>query len=204
MEKGIRLVGNLRIPPGRHRIRKHRSSLGKLTEGFVRYYETHLLIPVCPNNSGWVLEPQLLPTFCCMFLVHLSSDRVIFHASRCCHWQNEGYVAGLDSRYVICILSAVHIMVVENGIDTTRFLREMNFIFMQHVVWKWQEVKECGSGNRDLASSFLHISSVTLNKSLHLLNLASSFIKRRAIEDNLNSCRAISRFIILYLDTLYF
>lgn len=139
-----------------------------------------------------------------MFLVHLSSDRVIFHASRCCHWQNEGYVAGLDSRYVICILSAVHIMVVENGIDTTRFLREMNFIFMQHVVWKWQEVKECGSGNRDLASSFLHISSVTLNKSLHLLNLASSFIKRRAIEDNLNSCRAISRFIILYLDTLYF
>lgn len=198
MEKGIRLVGNLRIPPGRHRIRKHRSSLGKLTERLVMYYETHLLIPICPNNSGCVLEPQLLPTFCCIFLIHLSSDWVIFHASWCCHWQNEGYVAGFDSRYVICILSTVHIIIVENGPVTTSFLREINFIFIQHVV------KECGSGNRNFASSFLHTRSVTLNKSLHLLNLASSYIKRRAIEDNLNSDRAISRFIILYLDTLYF
>lgn len=127
---------NLRIPPGRHRIRKHRSSLGKLTEGLVRYYETHLLIPVCPSNSGWVLEPQLLPTFCCVFLIHLSSDGVIFNAFWCWHWQNEGYGTGFDRGYVICILSTAYILVVGNGIATTSFLREINFTFIQHVVWK--------------------------------------------------------------------
>lgn len=59
---------------------------------------------------------------------------------------------------MICILSTVHIMVVENGIVTTSFLR-INFIFIQHVVWKWQEAKECESGKQGtfLVLSFIPV-----------------------------------------------
>lgn len=201
MGKCIRLLGILGLLQGGLGSGDTGPAWKSWLGALVGYMKLISLSPVSPNNSGWVLKPQLLPTFSWVFWSASAATRVIFHAFWCCHWWNEGHVTGFDLGYVLMLIEySIYCNSREWYSHHQLKGHQFHFLFNMQLESgkRWKTV-----GLENISNSDLPTSSGTWSKSLDPLNLASLIIKGRAIEEDLNSYKAIFSFIILFLYTLY-